>query len=143
MSMAVGGGTGGPKADINMTPMIDVLLVLIIIFMVITPLTPKGLEALVPQPAPKDQQNQQQIDVKTVVVQVLENNQLKINEENATWDSLGQRLNDIFKLRAEKVAFVKGDETVVFAQVARAIDIMRSSGVEKVGLITAKLEAGQ
>ena len=54
MSMAVGGGSGGPKADINMTPMIDVLLVLIIIFMVITPLTPKGLEALVPQPPPKD-----------------------------------------------------------------------------------------
>ena len=110
--------------------------------MVITPLTPKGLDALVPQPAPP-QKDQKNIEAKTVVVQVLENNQLKINEDNADWDSLGPRLNDIFKLRAEKVAFVKGDDNVVFAQVARAIDIMRNSGVDKVGLITAKLEAGQ
>src|SRR5713226_7458788 len=137
------GGSGGPQANINMTPMIDVLLVLLIIFMVITPLTPKGLEALVPQPAPPNQQQKQDIEAKTVVVQVLDNNQLKINEDNATWDTLGPRLNDIFKLRAEKVAFVKGDDTVVFAQVARAIDVMRNSGVDKVGLITAKLEAGQ
>ena len=143
MGMDVGAKKGGAMASMNVVPLIDILLVLLIIFMVITPLTPKGLEALVPQPAPKDQQNQQQVDVKTVVVQVLDNNQLKINEENTTWDSLGARLNDIFKLRAEKVAFVKGDDTVVFAQVARAIDIMRSSGIEKVGLITAKLEAGQ
>jgi biopolymer transport protein ExbD len=143
MGMEVGGKKGGAMASMNVVPLIDILLVLLIIFMVITPLTPKGLEALVPQPSPKDQQQQQQIDVKTVVVQVLDNNQLKINEENATWDSLGARLNDIFKLRAEKVAFVKGDDTVVFQQVARAIDIMRASGIEKVGLITAKLEAGQ
>src|ERR1700724_2030597 len=142
MAMTTGGG-GGQTADINVTPLIDVLLVLLIIFMVITPLTPKGLEALVPQPAPPNTQNQKNIEAKTIVVQVLDNNMLKINEDNATWDTLGPRLNDIFKLRAEKVAFVKGDDTVVFAQVAHAIDIMRGSGVEKVGLITAKLEAGQ
>jgi biopolymer transport protein TolR len=142
MGMDVG-NKGGAMATMNVVPLIDILLVLLIIFMVITPLTPKGLEALVPQPSPKDQKNTPDVDVKTVVVQVLDNNQLKINEENATWDSLGARLNDIFKLRAEKVAFVKGDDTVVFANVARAIDIMRSSGIDKVGLITAKLEAGQ
>jgi biopolymer transport protein TolR len=101
------------------------------------------LEALVPQPAPPDKQNQRNIEAKTIVVQVLDNNQLKINEDSADWDNLGPRLNDIFKLRAEKVAFVKGDDNVVFGQVARAIDIMRQSGVDKVGLITAKLEAGQ
>jgi biopolymer transport protein ExbD len=142
MGMEVGSKKGS-IASMNVVPLIDILLVLLIIFMVITPLTPKGLEALVPQPAPPNQQQKQEIETKTIVVQVLDNNQLKINEDNATWDSLGPRLNDIFKLRAEKVAFVKGDDNVVFAQVARAIDIMRSSGVDKVGLITAKLEAGQ
>jgi biopolymer transport protein ExbD len=137
------GSKKGAMASMNVVPLIDILLVLLIIFMVITPLTPKGLEALVPQPAPPNQKNQDQIQAKTIVVQVLENNKLKINEDDATWDTLGPRLNDIFKLRAEKVAFVKGDDTVPFADVAKAIDIMRVSGIDKVGLITAKLEAGQ
>jgi biopolymer transport protein TolR len=141
MGMEVGEKKGA-IASMNVVPLIDILLVLLIIFMVITPLTPKGLEALVPQPAPP-QKDQKNIEAKTIVVQVLENNQLKINEDNADWDSLGPRLNDIFKLRAEKVAFVKGDDSVIFAQVARAIDVMRNSGIDKVGLITAKLEAGQ
>jgi biopolymer transport protein TolR len=142
MGMDVGSKKGA-MASMNVVPLIDILLVLLIIFMVITPLTPKGLEALVPQPAPPNQKNQDQIQAKTIVVQVLENNKLKINEDDATWDTLGPRLNDIFKLRAEKVAFVKGDDTVPFADVAKAIDVMRVSGIDKVGLITAKLEAGQ
>lgn len=143
MGMAVGGKKGGAMAEMNVIPLIDILLVLIIIFMVITPLTPKGLSALVPQPSPPDAKQQQELEQKTVVVQVLENNVLKINEDAADWTSLGPRLNEIFKLRAEKVAFVKGDDTVTFSNVARAIDIMRGAGVEKVGLITARLEAGQ
>jgi len=143
MGMEVGGKKGGAIASMNVVPLIDILLVLLIIFMVITPLTPKGLDALVPQPAPPNQKQDETLQAKTVVVQVLENNKLKINEEDATWDSLGPRLNDIFKLRAEKVAFVKGDETVIFSDIAKAIDIMRSNGVDKVGLITARLEAGQ
>jgi biopolymer transport protein TolR len=142
MGMDVGSKKGA-MASMNVVPLIDILLVLLIIFMVITPLTPKGLEALVPQPAPPNQKQQQDIQAKTIVVQVLDNDKLKINEDDATWDSLGPRLNDIFKLRAEKVAFVKGDDTVPFAEVAKAIDIMRVSGIDKVGLITAKLEAGQ
>ena len=137
------GAKKGAMASMNVVPLIDILLVLLIIFMVITPLTPKGLEALVPQPAPPNQKNEEQIQAKTIVVQVMDNNKLKINEDDATWDTLGPRLNDIFKLRAEKVAFVKGDDTVPFAEVARAIDLMRVSGIDKVGLITAKLEAGQ
>src|ERR1043165_6044728 len=130
MGMEVGGKKGGAIASMNVVPLIDILLVLLIIFMVITPLTPKGLDALVPQPAPPNQKQDETLQAKTVVVQVLENNKLKINEEDATWDSLGPRLNDIFKLRAEKVAFVKGDETVIFSDIAKAIDIMRSNGVD-------------
>ena len=126
----------------NIVPLIDILLVLIIIFMVITPLTPKGMDTLVPQPSPNQQQNQE-LENKTVVVQVLKGDKLKINNEDATWDSLGPRIEQIFKDRAEKVAFVKGDNDVLFMSVARAIDVMRGAGIDKVGLITAKLEAGQ
>src|ERR1700676_1314469 len=109
MSMSTGGTADGPQANINVTPLIDVLLVLLIIFMVITPLTPKGLDALVPQP-PKSPQKQSDPDERTIVIQVLKNNTLKINQDYVALDKLQGRLEDIFKTRAEKVAFVKGDE---------------------------------
>ena len=144
MAMTTGGAGGGQTADINVTPLIDVLLVLLIIFMVITPLTPKGLEALVPQPPPPHQPETQ--TDRTVVVQVLLDNgkvKLKINQEDVTQENLQTRLTDIFKTRAEKVMFVKGDDNVPFFDVANVIDIAHASGVDKVGLITAKIEAGQ
>ena len=146
MGMAIGGSGGGPTADMNVTPLIDVLLVLLIIFMVITPLTPKGLDALVPQPPPPNQKQQNQPD-RTIVVQVIDLGSgkapgLKVNQEDASWDNLQQRLTDIYKTRAEKVMFVKGDNGIPFADVANVIDIAHAAGVDKVGLITAKIEAG-
>jgi biopolymer transport protein ExbD len=142
MAMATGGGDSGPQANINVTPLIDVLLVLLIIFMVITPLTPKGLDALVPQP-PKNPQKQTEPDQRTIVIQVLRNNTVKINQDDVALDKLQGRLEDIFKTRSEKVAFVKGDEELTFADVAQVIDKVHAAGVDKVGLITAKIEAGQ
>jgi biopolymer transport protein ExbD len=140
--MSVGGAGGGPKADINMTPMIDVLLVLIIIFMVITPLTPKGLEALVPQPPPPNQPPSQ-ADQRTVVVEVDKNHNYFVNQGAVPENELGGRLQDIFKTRAERVVFIKGDPDLEYRWVAKAIDIAHGAGIDKVGLMTAKVEAGQ
>ena len=144
MSMVVG-AKGGQNANINVTPLIDVLLVLLIIFMVISPVTPKGLDALVPQPPPPNAPKTPDVS-RTVVVQLIDRGGqepgLKINDENATWDNLQGRLEDIYKQRAEKVMFVKGDDSVAFANVANVIDIAHAAGVDKVGLITAKIEAG-
>jgi len=145
MGMAIG-GKGGQTCEINVTPMIDVLLVLLIIFMVITPVVPKGLDALVPQPPPPNQPKNTQPD-RTIVVQVIDKGPgqqpgVKINQDDVTWDTLQGKLTDIFKTRAEKVMFVKGDDNIPFADVANVIDIAHASGVDKVGLITAKIESG-
>ena len=140
MAMNVGGG-GRAKSDINVTPLIDVLLVLLIIFMVITPLTPYGLEAIAPQP-PKKNQPEQNND-RTVVIVIEKDKSMKINEEPTDFTRLGPRLEEVFKTRAERVVFVKGDPDLDFQTVARAIDIAKGAGIDKIGLMTPKIEAGE
>lgn len=142
MGMAIG-GKGGATADINMTPMIDVLLVLIIIFMVITPLTPKGLEARVPQPPPPNQPPPPPQDDRTVVIIIEKDKTMKINQESILFENLSKRLEDIFKTRAERVCFVKGDPDLEYQEVAKVIDVAKGVGIDQVGLMTKKVEAGE
>jgi biopolymer transport protein ExbD len=141
MAMAVGGPKSGPRCDINMTPMIDILLVLLIIFMVITPLTPHGLEALAPEPPDKKNQPPPDQD-RTVVIVIDKDKSMHINNEDTDMEKLGPRLEQIFKTRAERVVFVKGDPDLEYQTVAQAIDVAKGAQMDKVGLMTPKLESG-
>jgi biopolymer transport protein ExbD len=125
--------------------MIDILLVLLIIFMVIVPTVPHGLDALVPQP-PKEPQKQQPND-RTIVVQVVYRPGAapiyKINETEVAKTDLLAKLTDIYSNRAERVMFVKGDDNIDFRYVADVIDIGRAANVDHIGLMTPKILAGQ
>jgi len=140
MGMAVGTG-GAAKATPNIVPLIDILLVLLIIFMVIQPRIPNGLDALVPQPNPNAEQNPVE-DMRTVVVSIDAGGQLKINQDAVEKAFLGARLEEIFKTRAERVMFVRGDPEITFGAVAEVIDIAKGAGIDKIGLITQSVEEG-
>jgi len=101
--------------------------------MVITPKTPTGLPTLIPHPSTQSSPEEPS-DV--IVVQVLQGDKVAINEEQTDWSHLGMRLSDIFKMRADKLAFVQGDRNISFAEIAHAIDIMRAAGITHVGLMT-------
>lgn len=135
MGMQVGGAKGGAFAEMNVVPLIDILLVLLVIFMII-PHEQKGLEALVPQPPTIAQPPPPDL---VIVVQIQATGDLRINQQPVAWGELGSRLEAIFKQRATKVAFIRGEALVEFAQVIRVMDILHGSGIS-VGLLTPGLE---
>lgn len=137
------GGSGGILGSMNVTPLIDVLLTLLVIFMIISPVTPRGENALIPQPPPKNAKPQ--VDNRSVILQVLAtaNGQpkLELNQQDVSWQNLNTQLIDIYETRAQKVLFVKADKNVPWEDVATVIDDAHSAGVDHVGLLTAKIEA--
>jgi biopolymer transport protein TolR len=130
------GGKRGIVSDMNVVPLIDILLVLLVIFMIIRGYS-VGEDALVPQPSVEEVLGPPP-DV--VVIQVLADGTLRINQEPVSFDSLGSRIEEIFKLRATRVAFIRGDEPVEFGVVAQVIDAMHTAGITSVGLLTPELE---
>ena len=138
-----GGGTGGAVSEINVTPLIDVLLVLLIIFMVIVPVTPKGLDAIVPQP-PKNANSEP--DPTTIVVSVRGTKggdvSYLINTDVYAKQDLEPKLQSIFAVRQTKIMFVKGDPDLFYGKVAEVIDFGHQAGVDNIGIITPQVESG-
>jgi biopolymer transport protein TolR len=136
MGMSVGGAKRGTFTEMNVVPLIDILLVLLVIFMVIP--NSRGFKEPIPGPAEKDSGTRPEV----VVVQVLQDGSLRINQERVEWQALRERLEQVFKTRADRTAFIRGDDVVEFEVVARVIDVMHTAGITAVGLMAPQLESG-
>jgi biopolymer transport protein TolR len=134
MGMFVG-GKRATISEMNVVPLIDILLVLLVIFMII-PHT-RGLKAEIPQASDPGQDKP-----RIVVVQVLADGSLRVNQEAVQWDNLESRLTEVFEVRADRTAFIRGDESVEFAVVARVIDVMHTAGIAPIGLLTQQMGNG-
>ena len=138
MGMAVG-GKKGPKSDINITPYIDILLVLLIIFMVITPVRQMDLDVKVPQQVNPEDQKNLQVDPSVIVVSIGESMQIAINNENTSISQLGPKLQEIYSARANKNMFVSASPKLPYGDVVRIIDIAKGAGVGDVGLLIEEI----
>ena len=131
------GGKRGVVSDPNIVPLIDVLLVLLVIFMLMPHST--GLQAQIPQACGvTEPDNCGRDKPHIVVIQVLANGSLRVNQEPVSWENLDNRLREIFKLSADRTAFIWGDASVEFSVVAQVIDVMNTAGIAPIGLMTQK-----
>ena len=127
-----------PRADINVTPFIDILLVLLVIFMTISPNERTGLNAAIPQPPPPGPEQPQE---NVIVLSMDRNGIIRINQDEVEPSSLIERLQDIFKTRNDRTIFVQADDELLFNDVAQLIDAAKGAGVNRIGLMTAQITA--
>jgi biopolymer transport protein ExbD len=139
MGMAVGGSQRGTIVELNVVPLIDILLVLLVIFMII-PHWQTGLKAEIPQKAGAPPTTP---EPEAVVVEVLGDGSLRINQQTVEWEACRDRLQELFQVRANRTAFIRGDAAVEFQVIAGVIDVMNAAGISSVGLLTPQLESGQ
>lgn len=132
MAMGSGNATEGLQNEINVTPMIDVLLVLLIIFMMVIPMSRKAIDLQLPDPTPDN--SPQGPPPSQIVLEVLPGNVFKINSQPVAKADLGKRLKEIYDPRPDKIIFVKGDTSVVFQDVIHAMDVARGAGVKIIGI---------
>jgi biopolymer transport protein ExbD len=135
MGISLGGAKFGTISEMNVVPLIDILLVLLVILMAIRPQAQFGLPVDLPQHTGVNPPSRSE----AVVLQVLGDGTLRINQEPVQWQDLQARLEEIFMKRASRVAFVRGDDALEFGVIARAIDVIRASGITTVGLMTPEL----
>jgi biopolymer transport protein ExbD len=132
MAMSTGNERGGLTNEPNVTPMIDVLLVLLIIFMIVVPMSRKAIDIQLPDPTP--QTTPQPPPPDQIVLEVLPGGQFAVNKQPVTKAQLGAKLQEIFAPRPEKIIFIKGDSTVKYQDVIQAMDVARGAGVKVIGV---------
>ncbi len=132
MAMVTKVGTGDYKSDINITPLVDVVLVLLIIFMVITPLLQQGYDVKVP---PKATVNEPQSMTDQVIVSLTPQNKIFLNKQEVTGPQLAQQLSDILKNRRDKTVFFSGDDASNYGEVVKVMDIVRNAGAKNLGIV--------
>ena len=134
MGMSQAAGSEGTMKDINVTPVIDVMLVLLIIFMVVTPLTQAGHDVELPESA-DDLQEDQEPDPNQLVLDIDAEGEVTINKQPVTWDELPLRIRDIFETRADKTIFLRAAPTLKYGEVVAVLDVARGNGVERIGIV--------